>query len=216
MYKVRLAKNKSEVLQSMYLVKKYFLQYYRTYPIELPDLFVIVEDMQENKIISAMGFEYKLNKKDKLLEAEKYFEFSFDMVFPDAYEKGVSELGRWVSTNNYVTIYLILAAFKLAYNLDIEYTSSFQKEQIANWVITKYKLPVKWIKVNVKEDVRKGKYKEYFGANDLVIFVQKVKPLIDWIESYFGYRNDIEIDIPQEKSTILTYKIANYGITEFS
>ncbi len=211
MYKIRLAKNGREILKAKELVRKFFTHYYKTYPVEIPDFFMVTENMDTKEIVATISLDCKLPGQEKILEVERYFEFSFDSVVPDIKEKGAGEAGRWVSTDNHVTVYMLLGAFLLGRNLNVGYITSFQKAQIASLISKKYKLPLEWLQYDVKEYMRTGAYKEYFGPNDLVIFVQKTDVLIKSIEDNFGYPDDIIFDIPTDINEILNHKVINYG-----
>ncbi len=211
MYKIRLAENSNEILKAKELVRKFFTRNYKTYPVEIPDFFLVAENIDTREIVATISLDCKLPGQEKILEVERYFEFSFDSLVPDIKEKGAGEIGRWVSTDSHVTIYILLGSFLLGRNLNVGYITSFQKAKVARLATKRYKLPLEWFQYDVKEYMRTGAYKEYFGPNDLVIFVQNTDVLIKSIEEHFGYPDDIIFDIPTDINEILNHKVINYG-----
>ncbi len=205
MYEVRAVRNVDELREALALVKDQFYRAYGTFPVEIPEQMLVTVNKDTGKVVAALGVEMKPPGSDKKLEIEDYLDFDFDMISPDVKKSGVGELERWVSADAKVTVYMLLGGFLFNRNMGLGYTCTFQKRKVARLVLLRYKLPLEPYDFPVREKHKNGPYKNYFGADDLAVFIQKTDKLIESVEKNFGYRDDIIFNIP-DKITMPEFK----------
>ncbi len=216
MYIVRLAKNPHEIEIAHNLVKEFFTKFYKTYPTEIPEFVLVGENADTGEIVSTISIDTKPRGSTKLLEVEKYFEFSFNDYNPDIPKRGVGEPGRWVSRDQRLTIHLLKASFRLIKMLNLGYISTFLKRKIGDLAINKYKLPFVVLPAEPKESLKNGPYKNYFATGDLVIFIQRTEIVLDSVEKNFANDKDVLIQLPDSIQELEKYKTCNYGIESLS